>query len=152
MTDKELKKLSRAELLQMLLVQAKEVERLNQELEKVKSEADRRQIEIRNAGSIAEASLQLSGVFQAAQAAADQYLENVRVMEGQTESYCKQLKDRTERECAQMRSQAEAEARAFWEEIREKIKDPYRDHMWWMQVMGQLGDNLNKQNPGGKHE
>jgi hypothetical protein len=37
-----------------------------------------RRIEVENAGSIAEASLRLNGVFQAAQEAADQYLENVR--------------------------------------------------------------------------
>ena len=33
MTDKELRKLSRAELLEMLLIQTKEVERLSKELE-----------------------------------------------------------------------------------------------------------------------
>ena len=34
------------------------------------------------AGSIAEAALRLNGVFEAAQAAADQYLDSVRAMHG----------------------------------------------------------------------
>ena len=37
-----------------------------------------RRIELEKAGSIAEASLRLNGVFEAAQKAADQYLENLR--------------------------------------------------------------------------
>ena len=37
---------------------------------------------IENSGSIAEAALKLSGIFEAAQAAADQYLENIGVPAG----------------------------------------------------------------------
>lgn len=82
MTDKELKKLSRYELLEMLLEQSKEVERLKEELEKANALLEERQILIHNAGSIAEASLKLNGVFEAAQKAADQYLENIKQIHG----------------------------------------------------------------------
>ncbi len=78
MTDKELKKLSRYELLEMLLEQSKEVQRLKEELKKANALLEERQILIHNAGSIAEASLKLNGVFEAAQKAADQYLENIK--------------------------------------------------------------------------
>lgn len=84
MTDKELKKLSRAELLELLLESNRENERLRKQLEKAKGLLANRAIEIENAGSIAEAALALNGVFEAAQKAADQYLENVRrLAEGQ---------------------------------------------------------------------
>lgn len=78
MTDKELKKLNRTKLLQMLLEVERENETLrtrNAELEEMMS---RRELQIASAGSIAEASLKLSGIFEAAQKAADQYLYNVR--------------------------------------------------------------------------
>ena len=78
MTDKELRRLSRAELLELLLEANRENERLRSQLQKAKDLLDARAIEIENAGSIAEAALALNGVFQAAQQAADQYLENVR--------------------------------------------------------------------------
>ena len=78
MTDRELKKLSRAELLELLLESNRENERLRRQLEKAKDLLANKAIKIDNAGSIAEASLALSGVFEAAQKAADQYLENVR--------------------------------------------------------------------------
>lgn len=77
MTDKELKRLTRAELLELLLEQSKEVEALRQELADVRARLRDKNIVIENAGSIAEAALKLNGVFEAAQAAADQYLENV---------------------------------------------------------------------------
>lgn len=83
MTDKELKKLSRAELLELLLESNRENERLRKQLEKAKGLLASRVIEIENAGSIAEAALALNGVFQAAQLAADQYLENVRRLAGE---------------------------------------------------------------------
>lgn len=77
MTDKELRKLNRAQLLELLLEQAKEVERLREELEAARRELESRRILLAEAGSIAEAALKLNGIFEAAQRAADQYLENI---------------------------------------------------------------------------
>lgn len=78
MTEKELRRLSRMDLLEMLLEQSKEVERLRAELETVKKQLEDRRIMEQEAGSIAEAALRLNKVFEAAQQAADQYLENIR--------------------------------------------------------------------------
>lgn len=78
MTDRELKRLSRTELLEMLLEQVEENERLKMRLDEMQTQLDNKQIMMDKAGSIAEAALQLNGVFEAAEAAAEQYLENVR--------------------------------------------------------------------------
>lgn len=78
MTDKTLRKMSRRELMEMLLAQSKEVERLRAELEQAEQKLRSRQILLREAGSIAEASLRLNEVFESAQKAADQYLLNVK--------------------------------------------------------------------------
>ena len=78
MTDKELRRLSRTDLLEMLLEQSKEVERLQQELAEARQQLEERRIMTEEAGSIAEAALRNNRVFEAAQAAADQYLENIR--------------------------------------------------------------------------
>lgn len=77
MKTHELKKLSRADLLELLVAQVKENERLREQLDEAQEQLADRKIEIDRVGSIAEAALQLNGVFQAAQMAADQYLENV---------------------------------------------------------------------------
>ena len=73
-----LRKLSRAELLELLLEESRENERLRAQLQEMNEKLADRAIRIERAGSIAEAALQLNGVFQAAEEAAAQYLENVR--------------------------------------------------------------------------
>lgn len=78
MTDKELKRLSRRELLEMLLAQMEENEKLSWRLQKAEAALEARRIEIEKAGTMAEAALRLNGVFEAADRAAQQYLENVR--------------------------------------------------------------------------
>lgn len=78
MTDAELKKLKRHELLQMLLEQSKTVEALTAELEEKNKLLEEKDIKIKEAGSIAEAALKLNDVFEAAQKAADQYLYNIK--------------------------------------------------------------------------
>lgn len=100
MTDKELKKLSRVELLELLLAQTKKVEELEAKIlkkeeefqkqkEALEKKIESREILIEKAGSIAEASLILNGVFEAAQKAADQYLENIKLMEEKALEHCK---------------------------------------------------------------
>ncbi len=78
MTDRELKKLSRAGLLEVLLTQSREIDRLKAENEMLKEKLEDREIMLSKSGSIAEASLRINHVFEAAQKAADQYVSSVR--------------------------------------------------------------------------
>lgn len=78
MTDQELRRLSRSELLEMLVEQMKENEELKLKLKRAQMKLRNRQIAIDEAGSIAEAALKLNEVFEAADKAAKQYLDNVR--------------------------------------------------------------------------
>ncbi|MBR2728686.1 MAG: DNA repair protein [Lachnospiraceae bacterium] len=78
MTEKELHKLKRGELLEMMLAQSREIESLRDRIKELEGKLADREIRIRESGSIAEAALKLNHIFEAAQAAADQYLENVK--------------------------------------------------------------------------
>ena len=78
MTEKELHKLKRGELLEMMLAQSREIDALRARVSELEEKLADREIRIRESGSIAEAALKLNGIFEAAQAAADQYMENVR--------------------------------------------------------------------------
>lgn len=79
MTEKELKKLNRQELLEMLIYQIKKNERLQKRLDNAEQQLRDRNIAIEESGSLAEAALKLNNVFEAAQSAADQYLENIKL-------------------------------------------------------------------------
>lgn len=78
MTEKELKKLNRYQLLEMLIIQTERADELQRQLEKAQSQLDSRDVQMTVLGSIAEASLHLSGVFEAAQNAADIYISKVK--------------------------------------------------------------------------
>ena len=80
MTDRELRRLSRSELLEMLSAQTTENDQLKTRLAQAEAQLRDRRIAIDKAGSIAVAALQLNKVFEAADRAAQQYLENVRRM------------------------------------------------------------------------
>lgn len=72
--------MNRRELLELLLEQTKRNEQLAKENAALRLKLDERKILLAESGSIAEASLKLSGIFEAAQDAADRYLESVKAM------------------------------------------------------------------------
>ena len=124
MTDKELRRLSRSELLEMLIAQMKENAALQSRLELAEARLNDRQIAVEKAGTLAEASLSLNGVFQAAEAAAQQYLENIEHMSGQQETICRHMQAEAEAKAAEIMREAQeyskkthAEADAYWKQI-----------------------------------
>ena len=87
LSDKELRRLKRVELLEMLLELNRENEDLMLELEEknriieaLNLQLENRKIDLKHAGTIAEASFKLNGVFEAAEKAAEQYLENLQYL------------------------------------------------------------------------
>jgi regulator of replication initiation timing len=86
----DLRKLRREDLLEMLIAQVQENERLRAENRKLSEQLNDRRILLDKAGSIAQAALELNRVFEAAQAASDQYLENIERLYQETELECRQ--------------------------------------------------------------
>jgi hypothetical protein len=112
MTEKELLKLKRSEMLEIMLAQSREIDELRKELAEVKARLEDRRIKVRKAGSLAEASLQLTNIFEEAQKAADLYVENIRRRALQKEARLEQTKEsntETHREQAAGRKDGEDE-------------------------------------------
>lgn len=99
MDEKKIRKISKRDLLEILLSQARRIEELELELKKCNEKLDSKKIKIDEAGSIAEASLKLNGIFEAAQATVDQYVTNVY-------EKCKKLESDTKKECQKMKDEA----------------------------------------------
>lgn len=85
MTDKELRRMNRRELLKMLITETEENTRLRAELEQARTILADRRILLEESGSMAEAAVRINGVLEAADKAAQQYLENIRRMAEQKE-------------------------------------------------------------------
>lgn len=92
-TENELRKLKRVDLLEMLLEQSQELERVKAQLERAESELRSRKILLDNAGSIAEAAMQLNDIFTVAQKTADQYLENIRRLHEESQAQAQQTSE-----------------------------------------------------------
>lgn len=123
MTEKELKNLSRADLLEMLLSLSKENEQLKEHLEEAQKKVENKKITVKQLGNIAEASLQLNGVFTAAQAACDQYIENVKMMVAQHKKQCARQEKETTQECERMLAEANEQYDGILAEANQQYGD-----------------------------
>lgn len=82
MTDKELRRLSRLDLIEIIYRYQKRESKLEAENKLLRARLKSKLITVKDAGSIAQASLELNKVFDAAQRAADQYLISVKASVG----------------------------------------------------------------------
>lgn len=122
MTERELRRLSRTDLLELLVAQRRENEQLRCILDQTQAQLADRTIHINNAGSIAEASLQLGGIFTAAQDSCQYYLENIKLLSERQSQVCQQMEQETKEKCDLMVAEAEAKAQQCWDNCSVKIK------------------------------
>jgi len=146
MTDKEVQKLKRVDLLELLIEQSKEVESLRDELKETKKQLEDKKICIEQAGSIAEASLLLNGVFDAAQSAAQQYLENIKYLSSNQEKICEEMMKKTQEKCEAMEKETEETCKKMleearigaekqWSEVSEKLQAFYDAHQGLREIL-----------------
>ena len=172
MTQYEMKKLSRKELLQLAAEESAQIRILQEHLEIAENELHKREININEAGSIAEASMKLSNVFETAQEACRLYTDNIQrlserqesicaeieketkekaaayeaevisrcerlekdtkeaceKMDMDTKAACEKLEKDTKTSCEKMVETAKAEAKAYWDELSQKLEDFYQAH------------------------
>ena len=81
----------------MLLMQTRESELLQMKLEAAKQELDARELNLREAGNLANAVLVINGVMESTQNAAQQYLDNIQRMEQDSRKHCMQMLDELEK-------------------------------------------------------
>ena len=113
MTDQELHKLNRKELLELLLDQSRQIDSLREQLQQAQAQLTSRQLLLNKAGSIAEASLQLNRVFEAAQSAAEQYLENVQTFSERQTIVCRKLETESQQKADALLSEMQTRCQAM---------------------------------------
>ena len=98
MTDKEFKRLSRSQLIDIIYLLQLKQEELTAENERLSKALEDKRLRISEAGNIAEASLEIHNVMQAAQDAAAHYLEEIRIMRAETEEQCRHLLEKARKD------------------------------------------------------
>ena len=117
MTDQELRRLSRADLIDIIYTLQQQKEQAEQQLAQAQAQLQDRQLRLANASSIAEAALSLNGVFDAAQAA-DQYLQAVRSSAAETQAQKEQILVDAERQAKEIVDTAERQAAEHWKRFQ----------------------------------
>ena len=120
MTDRQLRKLNRTDLLKLLLEEKKENEALRKLLQEMQLQLECKQLNLNQSGSLAEAALNLRGIFEAAETACQYYTENIRNLSGRQEEICRKMEQETREKCDRMLEQARQMSRVYWEEYTEK--------------------------------
>ena len=77
MADRELRRMHRAELIEIIYALKQSEDQLKAQNAALTAQLQDRQLRLESAGSIAQAALELNKVFEAAQAAADEYVASV---------------------------------------------------------------------------
>ena len=94
---------------------------------------------LRHRGILTEAALQVNGVFEAAQKACEQYIDNIKNLSKRQETICEQkmkeceqqtqkmLKD-AQIECDMMRAKAKVDAESYWSEVHSRLENFYKEY------------------------
>ena len=80
MTDKEFKRLSRAQLIEIIYQLQLQVEELTEQKQALEAALADKRLRINNAGDLARAALEINECFVSAQNAAEQYLNEIKEM------------------------------------------------------------------------
>ncbi len=123
MTEKELRKLNRKQLLELLLRQTERTEHLQKKLNEAEEKIKDKLLIETEAGSIAEASLKLNGVFEAAEAAASQYLENIKRLSENSEILVQNAEEEAVKRAEEIVADAQKRAKQREEEAEKKLNE-----------------------------
>ena len=91
MVNKELRKLNRRELVDIIYQLKKNEQEMQERIAALEEVLQEKRIRIAAAGSIAEAAVDLTNVFSVAQTTADLYLQEIACMKEQTAQACAKL-------------------------------------------------------------
>lgn len=151
MAAKELKRMNRSELLQLLIVRSREAEELQAQVELLKTEleacrcapAPDRSLTLENAGSLSDAFAVINSVYADAQRSAQQYLaslermrqeqelagarllaeaqEKADAMLTETRQKCALMEADARSRCDELRRCAEQDAQHNWDELTRRL-------------------------------
>ena len=99
--DDQLRKMGRRELVEFVYALQQNEAHLTWQIQQLKAELDDRALKMTNAGSIAEASLALTSIFEEAQRAVDQYVLSVQGSDSAAQKRAEEI----ERKAADLRAQ-----------------------------------------------
>lgn len=122
MTDKEVKRLSRSQLIDIIYQLQMREEELVEENKRLNYELNSRQIRMEKVGNIAEAVLELNDVFVSAQNAAEQYLVEIQRIRASADAEREQIISKAKEDAERIVKEAVEDVLSIRKE-RKKMKE-----------------------------
>ena len=125
MMNKELKKMGRRELVDIIYQLKKNEQKLQEELALLQEALQEKRIRFSEVGSIAEAATSITDLFSTAQKTADMYLLEISCMKRETEEECAAKIEETDKAVAKLISDGEnqlAELRRNYQHEYERFR------------------------------
>ena len=129
MTDKELKRLSRAQLIDIIYQFQLQVDQLTEQKEELERELADKRLRIHNAGNIAEAALEINNCFRSAQNAAEQYLNEIHAIREETEAERQRILAAAQAEAEKIIAGAQKKQGDYDSVVEEILKEYQQSHM-----------------------
>ena len=107
MISKELKRLSRRELIEIIYQLKKNEQEKQEEIAALEEALQEKRIHISVAGSIAEAATDITQIFSVAQRTADLYLAEIASMKEDTEKQCTKMLDDAKKQAEAILTEAQ---------------------------------------------
>lgn len=138
MTEREMKKLSRLELLEILLAQGREIERLHAEIgaleqrlaQEPRPVAPAREQPMESAQEVSAPTMVDTAAASEVLAQARQLLAQAESLSTETQELCRALQSRTEEECAAAKEEAKRKAKAYWNEVSSWVREGAATGQW----------------------
>ena len=131
MIGKELKKLSRRELVDVIYQLKKNEQQLQEKIAVLEETVQEKRIRISVAGSIAESAMDITNVFSTAQTAADLYLQEISHMKEDTEKECAKMVEDAGKKVEQMLSDGKKQH----DDLRARYQADYQK---WQELQAEI--------------
>ena len=145
MVSKELRKLNRRELVDVIYQLKKNEEQMQEKIDALEAELEERRIHLSEVGSIAEATTSITGIFSVAQSTADLYLHEISSMKEDSQREYEKLIEEAEKkveEAENIVQEAEKKAEAIMIDVKKRydtLASRYKnDYKKWQQLQDEI--------------
>lgn len=128
MTDKEFKHLSRSQLIEIIYRLQLQIDELNEQKQVLEDALADKRLRISNTGNLAEAALEINDCFRSAQNAAEQYLNEIKLMREETESERQKILSQARAEASVIIANATKTQNDYDSAIETILKEYKRNH------------------------
>ena len=128
MTDKEFKRLSRSQLIDIIYQYQLQVDKLTEQNQMLKRKLADKRLRLRNAGNIADAALEINDCFRSAQNAAEQYVNEIKAIREETKVERQRILEQAQAQAAKIIASAKNTQGDYDSAIKEMSKEDKQSH------------------------